>query len=331
VKILVLGGTRFIGRHLVTACLDRGDDVTVLHRGRSPWPLAGPVEHIHTDRRTPTPHAAQVLARPWDAVLDTSAHHVQDLRPVPAMLGPIGRYVMLSTCGVYRRARVRQVGLTERSPTILAEPSTPARASALGKLQCERLLRRRLDRARVPWLIARLGFVIGTHDHTQRLAYWLERVLRSGQALVPMDPAQPLRLVDAADVARFLRHAIDTNLSRVVNVAGPATTARNLIDCLFGQHAATATPCWIAEDFALAHGVRPWTAVPLWLPASSPEQALMSVSSAKAETAGLTYRPLTDSLTDCMTWQVAHRCWSAHWLNPHHEQHLLRLWQDGSS
>jgi 2'-hydroxyisoflavone reductase len=327
-RVLVLGGTRFIGRHLVTACLDRGDEVTVLHRGQTPSPFGDLVQHIRTDRRAPTPEAAGALAQSWDVVLDTSAHDLDDLRLVPAILGSVGRYLMLSTCGVYRRIPCQHAQLTERSPTIVAEAVNPVRASASRKLRCERFLRRRLDRVRIPWLIVRLGFVVGTYDHTQRLAYWLERVMRSGDALVPMDPAQPLRLVDALDVARFLRQAVDKGLSQVVNVAGPPITARDLIDCVFGQAEAAATPCWIAENFALAHGVRPWTEVPLWLPPSNPERALMSVSSASAVSAGLTYRPLTDTLADCVVWQQLQPSRSAQWLDPEHEQQLLGLWRE---
>ena len=327
-KVLVLGGTRFIGRHLVTACLDRGDEVTVLHRGQSPSPFGNLVRDVLTDRRTPTPEAVRVLAKSWDAVLDTSANDVDDLRAVSGMLGPVGRYLMLSTCGVYRRVPGQHTTITERSATIHADPVNPVRASASRKLRCERFLRRRLDRARTPWLIARLGLVVGTYDHTQRLAYWLQRVMRSGDALVPMEPAQPLHLVDALDVAQFLRHAMDKGLSQVVNVAGPPITARDLIDCLFGLADTAPTPCWIAEDFALAHSVRPWTEVPLWLPRSSPERALMSVSSAHAQSSGLTYRPLTDTLADCLAWQRVEPTRSAQWLDPEREQHLLALWRE---
>jgi nucleoside-diphosphate-sugar epimerase len=330
VKVLVLGGTRFIGRHLVTACLDRGDEVTVLHRGQSPSPFDDLVQYIHTDRRTPTATAARMLAQSWEVVLDTSANDLDDLRLVLAMLGPVERYVMLSTCGVYRRIPGQHAPLTERSPTILAEPVDPVWASASGKLRCERLLRRRLDRAGVPWLIARLGFVIGTYDYTQRLAYWLQRVMRSGDALIPIDPTQPLCLIDALDVARFLRHAVDARLGHVVNVAGPPITARDLINCLFGQTDTKATPCWIAEDFALTHGLQPWIEVPLWLPPFNPQRALMSVNSGRAVAAGLIYRPLNETLADCLAWQQLQNTWSPHGLDSHREQELLHLWREAT-
>src|SRR5205823_10282662 len=126
-KILMLGGTRFMGRHIVCACLARGDDVTVVHRGRSPSPFTGGVRHVHTDRRALTPAAARILAEGWDAVIDTSATDRADLRPVLSAIGEAGSYVFTSTCGVYRRMPGCPP-LTERSPTIAAGASHPARA-----------------------------------------------------------------------------------------------------------------------------------------------------------------------------------------------------------
>jgi 2'-hydroxyisoflavone reductase len=324
-KILMLGGTRFVGRHVVEECLTRGDDITVLYRGRSPSPFAG-ARHVLTDRRAPTAEAATVLAEPWDAVIDTSARDVDDLRPVLPLLSTLGRYLFVSSCGVYRRAPGRH-GLTERSPTIAADASHPVRASATRKLRCERYLRRRLDRIDVPLLIARLGLVIGRYDDSERLAYWLERALRGGDVLVPMDDRQSIQLIDATDVARFLRNAADRQLTGVVNVAGSQTTARTLVDTVLTRAGRAVTPCRVGEDFALTHRVRPWTEIPLWLPATSPELALMSVNNSRATTAGLTLRPLSDSITDALGWQALRRGWSQRWLDHARERELLQRWR----
>jgi nucleoside-diphosphate-sugar epimerase len=324
-RVLMLGGTRFIGRHIVGECLARGDEVALLYRGRSPSPFAGLARHVLADRRAPTPEATALLAEPWDAVIDTSATDVDDLRAVVPTLGDLGGYVLVSTCGVYRRAAGCPV-LTERSPTILADASHPARASATRKLRCERYLRRNIDR-RIPLLIARLGLVVGRFDDSERFAYWLERALRGGDVLVPMDPGQPIQLIDAADVARFLRDAADQHISGVVNVTGSRTTARELVDGVLTAAARAATTWWVGEDFALAHGVRPWTEVPLWLPISTPERALMSVESIRAETAGLVRRPLAGTIADCLGWQALWRGWSQRWLDSARERDLLRRWR----
>jgi 2'-hydroxyisoflavone reductase len=325
-KILVLGGTRFIGRHIVGECLAHGDDMTVLFRGRLPSPFAGLVRHVLTDRRGPTAEAMTVLAEPWDAVIDSSGRDVECLRPVLPALGPVGRYVFVSTCGVYRRT-TGCPALTERSPTIAADALDPVTASATRKLRCERYLHRHLGRTGVPLLIARLGLVVGRHDDSERLAYWLERALRGSQMLVPMDPVQPVQLIDAADVARFLRGAIDQRLSGVINLAGSRTTARTLVDTILAGVGEPATPCWVGEDFALTHGLRPWTEVPLWLPATSPERALLAVESVRPEVAHIAHRPLHDTITDCLVWQRSRSGWSPHWLDQARERQLLSQWR----
>jgi len=325
-KILVLGGTRFVGRHIVEECLRRGDDVTVLYRGRSPSPFTGIARHVLTDRRAPTVEAAAVLAEPWDAVIDTSARDVDDLSPVLPLLGDAGQYTLLSTCGVYRRAPSRH-GLTERAATIPADASHPVRASATRKLRCERYVRRRLDRINGPLLIARLGLVIGRYDDSDRLAYWLERALRGGDVLVPMDDRQAIQLIDATDVAHFLCDAVDHKLTGVVNVAGARTDARTLVDTVLTRAGRAVTPCRVGEDFALTHRLQPWTEIPLWLPASSPELALMSVNNSRATDAGLTLRPLPDSITDALGWQALRRGWSQRWLDHARERDLIQRWR----
>ncbi|MDW5330660.1 NAD-dependent epimerase/dehydratase family protein [Plantactinospora sp. KLBMP9567] len=322
----MLGGTRFVGRHIVEECLRRGDDVTVLYRGRSPSPFAGIAHHVLTDRRAPTLEAAAVLAEPWDAVIDTSARDVDDLRQVLPLIGNVGQYILVSTCGVYRRAPSRH-GLTERAPTIEADVSHPVHASATRKLRCERYLRRRLDRTNTPLLIARLGLVIGRYDDSDRLAYWLERALRGGDVLVPMDDRQAIQLIDATDAAHFLRNAAARQLTGVVNVAGARTNARTLVDTVLTRAGRAVTACRVGEAFALTHRVRPWTEIPLWLPASSPELALMSVDNSRATSAGLTLRPLPDSITDALGWQALRRGWSQRWLDHARERNLIQRWR----
>jgi 2'-hydroxyisoflavone reductase len=324
-RILVLGGTRFIGRHLVTEALVRDHEMTLLCRARTPSPFVGIVRHVVTDRRAPTEEAVQVLGESWDAVIDTCATDVDDLRATTPLLRDVSTYVLLSTCGVYRPATR---ALTERSPTIQAELTNPTRASASRKLRCERYLTRHIARTGGRLLVARLGVVTGAYDYSDRLAYWLERALRGGELLVPMHPEQPLQLIDAHDVACFLIETLPSAVAGVVNVAGPRRTAGDIIDQVIECAGGHAVPRWVGEDFALHHGLRPWTQVPLWLPSSSPERALMNVDSSQAIAAGLTYQPLADTITDCLTWQALRRGWSQRWLDHARELELLRQWQD---
>jgi hypothetical protein len=175
--------------------------------------------------------------------------------------------------------------------------------------------------------VARLGVVTGAYDSSDRLAYWLERALRGGELLVPMHPEQPLQLIAAHDVARFLLDALPSTLAGIVNVAGPRRTAGEVIDAITECAGGLAVPRWVGEDFALHHGLRPWTQVPLWLPAASPERALRNVDSSLAIAAGLTYQSLADTIADCLTWQAVRRGWSQRCLDHARELELLRQWQ----
>ncbi|MEV0134684.1 NAD-dependent epimerase/dehydratase family protein [Dactylosporangium sp. NPDC050688] len=325
-KILVLGGTRFIGRHLVAECLARGDDLTVLYRGHSPSPFAGLARHILTDRRAPTAEARAVLSEPWDVVIDTSAVDLDDVTPLTPLLTDVGRYVFVSSCAVYRRQFTTST-LREQSPTIVADTTDPTRASATRKLRCERHLRGRARRTGIPLLVARLGLVVGKHDYSHRFTYWLEHVLRGGEALVPMDPDQPVQIIDASDVAKFLRDAVDRDVEGIVNVAGRSITAQNLIEALLDRSPQPPVPCWVGERYARSQRVRPWTEVPLWLTNDSPERALMAVDSSRALAAGLTYRSLRDTIDDCLAWHTVRRSWSQRWLDPAREQHLIQQWR----
>lgn len=326
-RLLVLGGTRFIGRHVVSQALARGHDVTLLCRGRTPSPFVGILRHVITDRRAPTAEARKAIAERWDAVVDTSASDLDDVEAITPLIRDLGRYVLLSTCGVYSRHAGGSRQLTERTATIRSDATDPTRATATRKLRCERYFRRHLTRLDVPLLTARLGLVVGEHDYTWRLAYWLERGLRGGDVLVPMRPCQPLQLLDARDVASFLLDAADSGLTGTINVAGPRTTAAELIETLRARSGGTVAPCWVGESFAIACGLRPWTEVPLWLPASSPELRLMAVSTGRAQAAGLTHRPLDETISDCLTWQAVRRGWSQRWLDRPRELELLRQWR----
>ncbi|GAA0703190.1 SDR family oxidoreductase [Kitasatospora atroaurantiaca] len=321
----MLGGTRFIGRHLVDACLAREHQVTIIHRGLSRSPFGGLVREVLADRRTPTPEARHTLRQSWDAVIDTCAAEPDDLQVTTPLLRDVGLYVLLSSCAVYSR---RDTPLTELSPTIRSDTADPIERSGAFKLRCEAYLRDNLGTAGASLLVARLGLVIGPHDHSGRLAYWLGRALRGGDVLVPMDLDQPLQLIDARDVARSTVQAMDRGLTGVVNMAGPCITAGELLEAIALCADTSMNPCWVGEQFVLLRGVRPWAEIPLWLTRSSPERALMNVSCARAaDEAGLAHRPLPESIGDCLLRHTSHPLGSTtRWLDRSHELRLLKEW-----
>jgi 2'-hydroxyisoflavone reductase len=339
-KVLVLGGTRFIGRHITHTLLGRGDTVTLLHRGRSRGDPAWPVTRLLADRRAPPPPVLAALDRDWNLVIDCCASTPADLEPVTPVLTRRARhYLLLSTCSVYAPPSRERPGprsppdagrLDERSPTVTAGADARGRPGA-AKLACEHRLGAVLADAGVGFTVLRLGLVAGAHDTSDRLAYWLERGMRGGDVLVPLDPGQPLRLIDVRDVARFAADLGERRCGGVYNVAGgapgggcdPNPTAGDVLNLVVAATGARAVLRWVPEAAVLARGVRPWTEVPLWLPAGSPARGLMDVSSALATRAGLRRRPLADTIGSCAAWHATHRRWNPQWLTPDRERHLL--------
>lgn len=297
-RVLVLGGTRFIGRHTVTTFLSEGHEVTLVHRGQSLSPFGRSVRTVTSDRRRPTSELVSVLASRWDAVVDFCAHDTADVASTTPLLGSVRTYVLMSTCGLYRRVPQR---LDEAALLLHSDDPDPARASAIRKLACERFLSRHAARRVKRLVTIRLGVTIGPHDPTGRLAYWLERAAAPGGFLVPMAPDQPLQLVDARDVAAFIAGVIgDADVPEVLNVAGVPTVARELIAAIRAA-GAMATPSWVDEVVALRWGLRPWVDVPFWLPVTTAERHLMNVDSSAACRRGLSRRPLVDTVADCLS------------------------------
>lgn len=317
--VLVIGGGRFIGRHIVAAAVARGHAVTTLNRGRT---TNHGVEHVVCDRRNPTDEARRALTRDWDLVVDTCAYQPPDIGPTTAILrGRVRRYIMLSSSGVYARTRSRKP-ISERSPTVSPDDPRPSVRSALGKLACESLLGDEFSALLAP----RLGLVTGPHDPTGRLTYWLERALRGGQMLVPMAPNQPVQLIDVRDVAAFVLDVAEKPVTGVINVVPPKdkiATARQLIDSVVAATGSRVAPRWLPERAVLDQDIQPWLEVPLWLPAHSPELSLMHVSGDRAADLGLTCRPLHETVLAIAQWYANHRCWMPQWLPIWRERTVL--------
>ncbi|MBX3637678.1 MAG: hypothetical protein KF683_20090 [Rubrivivax sp.] len=304
--LLVLGGTRFLGRHLADLALARGHRVTLLHRGRSGAGLFPQAEHLIADRNA---DLSALDGRRFDAVVDTSAYWPRQVRAVAARLaGRVGHYQMVSTISVYAAPDAGR--LTEDAP--LATLADPATETVTGetygglKVLCEQAAVAGFGSGRC--LLPRPGLLVGPHDPTERFTWWVRRLLRAapgGELLAPGDPAAAVQFIDARDAAAWMLAQAEAGRAGAFNLTGPASplTMGAFLETacrVLGPVTEPPRLAWVAEDFLLAQGVAPWTELPLWLPRRS--DGIHRTDITRALAAGLQCRPLADTLGDTAAW-----------------------------
>lgn len=334
-KLLVLGGTKFLGRHVVETALARGDEVTIFNRGLQNPELYPEVEKLRGDRDG----GLEVLrGRRWDAVVDTSGYVPRVVRASAEMLADaVGLYVFVSSISVY--ANFRQPN-DEDSPTAtLADESAEERTGeAYGPLKalCERAAEGALP-GRV--LNVRAGLIVGPYDPTGRFTYWTERVARGGEVLAPAPRERRIQFVDARDLAGWMLRMIDARRAGVFNASGPdyVLTMEGFLEACRDACDSGASFTWVGEQFLLDKGVEPWGNLPLWLPESAEEHRYFFAENCeRAINAGLTFRPVSDTARDTLAWQRAGAPGLAadapnsvlsHTLKPERERELLDEWR----
>jgi 2'-hydroxyisoflavone reductase len=297
-NVLVLGGTRFLGRHIVERLAERGHRVVCFHRGQTAWAFPDGVEERLGDRNV---DLSAVGGESWDAVIDTSGYRAEQLRRSLELRSD--RYLFISTVNVSRDLSVTSV--TEDAPTVEEfDPSDEAAAYGGNKAACERLVKERHPERGT---IFRPGLIAGRWDPTGRFTYWCDRLLRGGRVLAPNPPSRLVEFIDAADIACFAAHALSNNIAGVFNLVGPAvptTMERFLQECAevaTTRGAQSSTIVWADGDFLLEHGVQQWSEIPLWL--TEPEYAgVLEISNTKALAAGLQLRPIGDTVRAVLDW-----------------------------
>jgi 2'-hydroxyisoflavone reductase len=296
VKLLVLGGTLFLGRHVVAAALARGFQVATFTRGRTnPTPVDG-VEALHGDRDG---DLSVLRRRRWDVVVDTSGYHPRQIETAASALDDVGHYIFVSTGSVYREFTMP--GALEEAPTHMAllDPHAQLRPETYGPLKAaceEAALRRFQDRA----TIVRPGVLVGPLDPTDRLPYWVRRIAASGEVLSPGLPDRLVQLLDARDLANWLLALTSTDHTGIFNAAGPADplSMQSLLTTCAQVARSTAELTWVDDAFLLANGVIPWTDLPLWLPAEA--GPALRINAARAQAAGLRFRPIAETIADVL-------------------------------
>ncbi len=312
-KLLVLGGTRFLGRHLVDAALARGDEVTTFTRGKQPDHWGGRVRNL-VGNRDPrqAPGLDALAAGEWDAVVDTCGYVPRVVRASAELLDRrVERYLFVSSISVFTDAS--RPGLTERDPVgALQDPDTEEIGKFYGPLKaaCERVV---TDVFGARALNVRPGLIVGPHDPTDRFGYWVARFVqprlmgdRSDVAVVPNPPDRPIQLIDVRDLAAFMLVLLDKGLEGTHNATSPRGqwTFADLVAALTAAGGAqTPTPRWVEESVLLDRKVEPWTGLPLWIPSSFADEAgFMQIDCTRAERAGLATRSLRDTIADTAAW-----------------------------
>ncbi|HKQ53772.1 MAG TPA: NAD-dependent epimerase/dehydratase family protein [Pyrinomonadaceae bacterium] len=339
-KILILGGTRFVGRHLVEAAVARGHEVTLFNRGKhSSAALAG-VETIQGDRNR---DLGKLRGRRWDAVVDTCGYLPRNVRAAAEILsGSVERYVFISSLSVY--ADVSRPGVDESAAVATLTGEQLAEANAIDssgqpsavtygelygglKALCERAAEEVLP-GRV--LVIRPGLIVGPDDYTDRFTYWVVRVARGGEVLAPGRPGRYVQLIDARDLAEWTVSMIERQATGVYNANGLAhelTMARVLEECQAVSRS-DASFTWVTDDFLLREKVAAWGEMPLWLPEETAPQlkGFMFINCEKAVSHGLRFRPLSDTVRDTLAWYETTRPDEGlkAGLDPVKEQSLLR-------
>ncbi|MFZ0062199.1 MAG: NAD-dependent epimerase/dehydratase family protein [Pyrinomonadaceae bacterium] len=359
-KLLILGGTRFVGRHLVTAALAQDHEITLFNRGQHQSTTPGDVETIHGDRNG---NLAELKGRRWDVVVDTSGYLPRAVKAAAEVLvEAVERYVFISSLSVY--ADFSFAGLDETAPLATLTGEQLAAANAIDssaqtsavtygnmysglKALCEQVAEAVMPN-RV--LIIRSGLIVGPDDYTDRFTYWVVRVARGGEVLAPGRPGRYLQFIDARDLAAWTVRMIEVKKTGVYNangLAGPSdlvtqtaslrpaaepsspTMGRVLEECKTVSDS-DASFTWVSEEFLLQEQVTPWSEMPLWLPeAAAPHRkGFMFINCDKAVAAGLSFRPLRETIKDTLTWHETNHATEElkAGIDGERETRLLRKW-----
>jgi len=318
VRILVLGGTRFVGRAIVEAALGRGDTVTLFNRGITNRELFPGVETVIGDR---TEDLFPLGRREFDAVVDVACYDPAAARvSADALKGRVGRYVFVSTVSVYADQSTTESQLEDAPLAELkADPADPQENYGAKKALCEAVVREAFgERA----LVARPGLISGPHDPTDRFPYWPRRIARGGRVLAPGDAGDLTQVIDVRDLAAFLLDGIHRRRGGVFNLTGTPRPFGILLDLCRTATYSDAELTWVPSYRLIAAGVDPAMGIPLW--AGEPGyEALNDVDSSRAVAVGLACRSLTETIRDTLAWDLGRGGPQKEGLAPAEEERLL--------
>jgi 2'-hydroxyisoflavone reductase len=314
-RILILGGTSFIGPHQVRYALDRGHEITLFNRGQTNTHLFPEVEKLRGDRNG---DLESLKGRSWDVCIDNSASTPEWVTlSAEALRDAVGLYVYVSSRSAY--ADFGRVPMTAAEPTYTwetagVEPGAANLPYGLRKALCEREVQRVFPGAHI---IFRPALIIGPGDLTDRFTYWPVRIQRGGEVLAPGNPSDPCQIIDARDLSEWMIRMCEDRNTGVYNGLGPANP-RPMAELLYGIRAVTTAETvftWVPAEFLSAHNVRPYSDMPVWQPPGPGREGFARFDITPEVEKGLTFRPLAVTALDTLEYYFS---------RPGEEQERLR-------
>lgn len=302
-KILVIGGSRFVGYYMVEAALRAGHEVTMFNRGASNPGIFQDVEEIHGDRDG---DLHLLNGRKWDAVVDTCGFFPRLVgASAEALKDAVDFYCFISTISVYTDYGSDGIDENTSVGTIEDETVEDIGGGAYGPLKvlCEKAVDKHFPNRAIH---VRSGLIVGPRDTRNRLNYWVDRLHRGGEVLAPHAPDSLVQFIDVRDLGDWTIRMTESQISGTYNIVGPRNpiTFPEVLSGIADGIGSSPNINWVDGDFLQANGVEPWNNLPLWLPGESND--FMKVSNAKAIEQGLTFRSLSDTAQSTLEWVIAH-------------------------
>lgn len=300
-RILILGGTVFLGRHMTEAALERGHEVTLFNRGKTNQDLFPDIEKLSGDRAN---DLESLKGKEWDVVIDTSGYLPGVVAESASLLkNAVDRYIFISSISVYRDFQEKYVEEDAPVGELEDESVQEVNGETYGPLKalCEKTVEEVMPGRT---LSVRPGLIVGPHDPTDRFTYWVERFSRGGNVLIPGKQDRPVQWIDVRDLTEWVIRLAEHKETGIYNATGyeEEVTMGDFVEALQKSNP-NANPVWVDDPCVLKHEVQPFTELPMWIPVTDQHpHGFILASNKRAVGKGLHFRPLSETIQDTLAW-----------------------------
>jgi len=331
-RVLILGGTKFLGRHLVEAALLKNNEVTLFNRGQTNPEIFPGVERLRGNRDG---DLDALRGRTWDVAIDTSGYVPRVVRDsVKLLADAVTSYIFVSSISVY--TDFSAIGMNEDAPVGAMEDETSEEVGQFyGPLKalCEQEVQSVFGKRS---LVVRPGLIVGPDDPTDRFTYWVQRFAEGGEVLVPGTRNRPLQFIDVRDLAKWMIEVSEHQLTGVFNVTGPGhpLTMGEFVSTLEAIVPSAGRAQWVEEEFLIEQDVKEWSEVPLWISEKTNWPGFMAVNVDQAIQCGLEFHPLSTTILDTLLWWGQSQPYDVELkagISRERESELLRAWKSGGT